>query len=294
MTETPTLETLNQRMIAEMEALPRRLADGARYLLDHPDDVVLLSMREIATRAGIAPATLVRLARTLEFADWTELRAVYADSFRTGPARYADKAVAAVQQDRGAGLLAETFRAQEACLAFALESNTLEDITAAARTLSYAERIYVAAFMSCRGPGLTFTYLCKMLRPNVEFLGSEGSSLVADLSMLTGGDAVLSINFQPYAREIDMVAEAVGKSGASLISLSDSRATPLQPHASTCLLFSAESPSFFPSVISAVGVVEGLAAAMLTELQETATERIGRIEEQLYASGSYHAHRRVR
>lgn len=116
----------------------------------------------------------------------TELRAVYADSFRTGPARYADKAVAAVQQDRGAGLLAETFRAQEACLAFALESNTLEDITAAARTLSYAERIYVAAFMSCRGPGLTFTYLCKMLRPNVEFLGSEGSSLVADLSMLTG------------------------------------------------------------------------------------------------------------
>lgn len=69
MTETPTLETLNQRMIAEMEALPRRLADGARYLLDHPDDVVLLSMREIATRAGIAPATLVRLARTLEFAD---------------------------------------------------------------------------------------------------------------------------------------------------------------------------------------------------------------------------------
>lgn len=294
MAEMTDLEALTQRMISQIETLPRRLADGARYLIDHPDDVVLLSMREIANRAGVAPATLVRLARTLDFADWSQLRAVYAESFRTGPARYADKAVEAVKQDKGSGLLAETFKAQEASLAYALESNSAADIAVAAKTLAHAERLYVAAFMSCRGPGLTFTYLCKMLRPNVELLGSEGSSLVADLAMLTERDAVLSINFQPYAREIDMVAEGIRSSGAKLVSLSDSRATPLQPHASTSLLFSAESPSFFPSVISAVGVVEGLAAAMLTELQDTAMERIGTIEEQLYASGSYHAHRRAR
>lgn len=294
MADEPTLEALTERMLAEIESLPRRLADGARYLIDHPDDVALLSMREIANRAGLAPATLVRLARSLGFADWSELRAVYADSFRTGPVRYADKAAAAVQQDRGGGLLAETLRAQEAGLAFALESNTTQDIAAAAKTLSHARRIYVAAFMSCRAPGLTFTYLCKMLRPNVELLGSEGSSLVADLAMLTEDDAVLSINFQPYAREIEMVAEGVRTSGAKLISLSDSRATPLQPYASTSLFFSAESPSFFPSIVSAVGVVEGLAAAMLTELQDTAMGRIQRIEQQLYASGAYHAHRRSR
>ncbi|MCA1296815.1 MurR/RpiR family transcriptional regulator [Stappia indica] len=290
---TPTtLDALNARMIADMDALPRRLADGARYLIDHPDDVVISSMREIAARAGVAPATLVRLARSFGFADWSQMRALYTEHLRTVPARYADKARAAVESDKAGGLMAETFRAQEASLAFAAQVNPPEAFTEAARTLAHAKRVYVAAFMSCRGPGLTFTYLCKMLRPNVELLGGEGSSLVADLSMLEPGDAVLSINFQPYGREIAQVGEAVQRSGADLISLSDSRATPLQAQARTVLLYSAESPSFFPSIVSAVALVESLAGAILAELRDTATDRINRIEEQLYASGSYQHSRR--
>ena len=44
MAKAPTPEALTQLMIGRIDSLPRRLADGARYLIDHPDDVVLLSM----------------------------------------------------------------------------------------------------------------------------------------------------------------------------------------------------------------------------------------------------------
>ena len=47
---------------------------GARYLVDHPDDVAVSSMRSIATRARVQSAALVRLAQQLGFAGWPELK----------------------------------------------------------------------------------------------------------------------------------------------------------------------------------------------------------------------------
>lgn len=287
MSEPITLEALQARILAGLPALPSRLAVGARHLIDHPDDVVICSMREVAARAGVAPATLVRLARSLGFADWAQLRAVYADDLRRAPVRYAEKARVAVALEGPQKLVSETLGAQQANLAYAAQANTPEEIAAAAAILAKARRLYVAGFMSCRGPGLTFTYLCKMLRPNVELLGGEGSSLVADLAMLDRNDAVLSINFRPYGREIHLIADAVQTSGAKLVSLVDSRASPLAPLADATLLFSAESPSFFPSIGGAVALVEALSVAILAQLRKTAADRIQAIEKQLYASGTY-------
>src|SRR6202008_743455 len=99
--------------------------------------------------------------------------------------------------------------------------------------------------------------------------------------------AVLSINFLPYAREIRQVAAAVARSGATLVSIADSRVTPLSDHARSILLFGAESPSFFPSITSAVALVESVAAAMLAHAGDGAAGRVRAVEKALYSSGSY-------
>ena len=107
------------------------------------------------------------------------------------------------------------------------------------------------------------------------------------LADIRSDDAVLSINFVPYARDIRLVADTVARSGASLVSIADSRVTPLSTYARSILLFAAGSPSFFPSITSAVALVESLAAAMLAHAGDSAVSRVGAIEKALYASGSY-------
>ncbi len=118
-------------------------------------------------------------------------------------------------------------------------------------------------------------------------LGADGSSLVADLADLRADDAVLSINFVPYSRDIHLVVDAVARSRASLVCIADSRVTPLSSHAKSILLFTPESPSFFPSITGAVALVETLAAAMLANAGKSAATRVGSIEKALYSSGSY-------
>jgi len=287
MSTPATLAEFHHRLMDEMPNMPRRVAESARYLMDHPDEVVIHSMRDLAGRAGVSPATLVRLAHGAGYENWSDLRDIHADHLRNAPAAYAEKAWALVAREEGAGLLTESLRAQHLNLTQAASINSETQLAESARILAQARRVHVAAFMSCRGPGHTFVYLCRMLRDDVVFLGTEASSLFADLAALGPEDAVFSVNFRPYAREIEQIAEAVERSGASLIALSDSRATPLTRHASQTLLFQTEGPSFFPSITAAHALVEALVVALLTELGDVASERIARVEQALYASQTY-------
>ena len=61
-------------------------------MLDRPDDVALLSMREQARRAGVPPATMTRLAKRLGLEGYDEVRALYAGAVRDGTLGFAGKA----------------------------------------------------------------------------------------------------------------------------------------------------------------------------------------------------------
>jgi DNA-binding MurR/RpiR family transcriptional regulator len=278
---------LSERIMQRLPEMTPQVALGARFIVDHPDTMVMSSMREIAGRVGVAPATLLRLARMLGHDDWSGFRDVYVEHFRSSSPHYAEKADALSKRQGIPALVDEVTRAQVAALQHAASANTPESIDAAAKVLGRARRIFVAAFMSCRAPGLAFTYICRLFRSDVTLLGADGASLVADLADLRSDDAVLSINFLPYAREIHLVASAVARSGAALVSIADSRVTPLSQHARSILLFGAESPSFFPSITSAVALVESVAAAMLAHAGDGAVTRVRAVEKALYSSGSY-------
>ena len=55
---------LTRPIVEAFNGLSPQLQTAARYVLDCPDDVALLSMREQARRAGVPPATMTRLAES--------------------------------------------------------------------------------------------------------------------------------------------------------------------------------------------------------------------------------------
>ena len=83
---------LNATIVDAFEAMPSQLQTAARYVLDRPDDVALLSMREQARRAGVPAATMTRLAKRLGLEGYDEVRALYAGAVRSGVLGFAGKA----------------------------------------------------------------------------------------------------------------------------------------------------------------------------------------------------------
>jgi len=281
------MELLTAKIIERVPGLPPQLAAGARFLLDHPDLVVVRSMRDIAARTGVSPATLVRLARNLGFADWTDLREAFVGAFRASPGIYSRGASALIHGDGAASLLPLGSRDLADNVARLMTANSTETFEAAVDRLARAPRIMVAAFLSCRAPGMTFTYVSRMFREHVYPLGYGDTSVVADLVNLTAEDVVLSINFQPYARQSLLVADAVQLAGAGLILLADSHVTPLTQAAERVLYFQTAGPSYFPSILAATALVELLAAGMMRHMGDGAARHLARVEDGLFASDAY-------
>ena len=50
------------------------LQQVARYVLEHPNEVVTQSMRSVGQHAQVPPTTLVRFAQTCSFAGWNEFK----------------------------------------------------------------------------------------------------------------------------------------------------------------------------------------------------------------------------
>src|SRR5260370_2151564 len=65
--------------------LSPQLQEAARWVIDYPADVALLTAREQARRAGVAPATMTRLAQRIGLKGYDEIRKLYAEAVRRRP-----------------------------------------------------------------------------------------------------------------------------------------------------------------------------------------------------------------
>lgn len=281
---TMNYDSLQAHVVEQLPELSAELRKAARFLVDHPDDVALVSMRMLASRSDVTPTTFVRLARRLGFDDWAALRRPFENRLRGGGTPFAVRADALVQRGPQA-VFVESLKAAAANLTAA--GNESREVAKACSILERAQRIRVAGFRSCRAPAHTLVYLCRMFCRDVALLGGDGGALEAELATIGKKDAVVMIGFAPYSRELEQVSQAARRHRAPIVVLADSLAAPISRHAAVTLRFSTESPSFFPSIAAAVAVVEALAATMLARQGAAAAARIRQIEADLRALGAY-------
>src|ERR1700733_15114374 len=136
---------LTEQIVKAFDAMSVQLQAGARYVLDRPRDVALLSMREQARQAGVQPATMTRLAKRLGMDGYEEGRELYAAAVREGDLGFAGKA--------GVQVISQKLKGDKALAADILTSigqqiqklatpAGLERIVDVAKALASARRIY--------------------------------------------------------------------------------------------------------------------------------------------------------
>lgn len=90
---------LHARIIERFDDMSEQLQQAARHILEHPQEVALVSMRELARNAGVQPSTMTRLAKFLEFSGYEDFREQHADVIRVSADGFAARAL---QREEGA------------------------------------------------------------------------------------------------------------------------------------------------------------------------------------------------
>ncbi|QEZ45543.1 MurR/RpiR family transcriptional regulator [Cupriavidus oxalaticus] len=280
------LEALLALLRASFPTLSTQFQSGARYLLDHPQDVPVLSMRKIAASAGVQPATLVRLSQHLGFEGWQGLRELFVDALRGGSQPYARRARKVVRESSASRMLGEMLDAQHHNLDL-IAANNDKTLQQAAELLSQAQNVHVAGFRSCFPIAFTFHYVYRLFRSSVQLIRADAGTLEMELRGLAPKDAVVVASFAPYSQESIRVAAAARECGCKVIALTDSTVAPIALAADCTLLFSVESPSFFPSITAGVAMVEALVEQLLARKGKGAIRALEQAEGELHRAGAY-------
>ncbi|MBV6272616.1 MurR/RpiR family transcriptional regulator [Alcaligenaceae bacterium CGII-47] len=260
---------------------------GAHYLIDHPTEITLISMRKIASLAGVHPATLVRLAQYLGYAGWDEMKAVFSDRLRMLPGGYADRAQALVADTPSrATAWEQTVHAQSVDI-HALGSANATALPDAIQALHQARRLHITGFRASHAVAFSFQYLCSLFKPEVFLLDNHAGTLNTALHHLSPDDVIVLISFAPYSREIMQISAAAVHAGCTIIALSDSKLAPIALEADHVLTFATHSSSFFPSTVAAQALVELLAQHMLLLADPSAIQGLADIERRLHDTGAY-------
>ncbi|MBN2751693.1 MAG: MurR/RpiR family transcriptional regulator [Rhodospirillaceae bacterium] len=276
---------LTAPIMDEFATLPPRLKAAARFIIDHPDDVALLSMREQARLAGVQPATMTRLAQRLGFGGYDAVRRLYAEAVRAGDLGFSGGAgrQLAEQKEKGDFVLAADFAA---ALGDSLDRwrqpGSLESLTRAAAGLAAARRIYCLGLRASFPMAWTVNYILGLLGDRAVLLDA-GSGVMADRTRQAGGDdVVLVFGFAPYTQLTVETACGLYAAGVPVVAVTDSLVSPLARIAQqSVLIANANMPVFFRAMTPAFAAAEILAALVVGKAGDAALEALDRTESHL-------------
>ncbi len=263
------LDEIAERLQDEFARMPPRLQAAARFVLDQPHDVALLTMREQARRAGVPPATMTRLAQRIGLSGYDALRGAYASALRRSVASYEAKASELVKQ-RGArrpqSLVAEMAQGLAGHVGALARMDAAERLADAAAALCAARRIFCLGLRSSFPVAFLFHYVCDLAGCAVSLLDGAGATGMDKLASAGPRDALLAVSVTPYTRGTVEAAKRAKEEGLTLVAITDRATAPLAAVAHHKVLVATTSPSFFDSKTSALAAAEIL--AMLVTLRK--------------------------
>jgi DNA-binding MurR/RpiR family transcriptional regulator len=278
-------ESLSNQIVETFAGMSPQLQTAARYVLDRPRDVALLSMREQAREAGVQPATMTRLAQRLGLPGYDAVREIYAEAIRSEDLGFAGKASMQVAHQKLKGeraLAAEMIKSVSNQIAGIAEADALDRLVAASELLASARRVFCLGLRSSHPIAWHVHYVLSLLGDRTVLLDAMAGVGADPIRAATAEDVLLVAGVLPYTRATVDLTRYIASRGVPIVAITDSAVSPIAQVARHAILIATESPSFFHTMSPAFVVAEIL-AALVAGRREDATAALRRTEEQLAA-----------
>ena len=286
LTSEQNLRAVIQPRVPDLSPALRRAAD---FVLRNPETIAMRSLRQVAEDSDVRAPTYSRLARSLGFETFEELRELCRQEVQQQSISFAAKASALqARENSGAGkFLPSHAAASIRNIERMVQTIDMAELTEAADVLSKARNVVLFGALSS-GPLIDFlAYTAGMALPNWRAAPRNHESVAAALVDLRPDDVVLVLSHQPCARSAVEAAASGARAGATVIACSDSYSAPTTHHADYVFITPTESPHFFASEVALVLLFEALLGMVVRRSGKVAQQRIALMERENHRSGEY-------
>jgi DNA-binding MurR/RpiR family transcriptional regulator len=273
---------LAQLLIERFDAMPSQLQVAARFVLDHPTEVALISMREQAHQAGVSHTTMMRLARWLDLDSYEDMRSLYAKALREPGSWSVEPRNSS--DSRNSGGIRPTVELVTGSLATHMarlgEKGNATQFFDAAEILTSSRNVFSLGTRAEYPVAHHLAYVSSLIGRHIIMLDAIGGTGIDALRNAGQGDAVVAVSLAPYSRGTFEIAQLASQRGIKVVAITDSKVSPLARLAKTVIVVATNSEPLFRSVSSAFAAAEVL-VALIAERSETNVEETVRNSEAL-------------
>ncbi|HCK18457.1 MULTISPECIES: MurR/RpiR family transcriptional regulator [Thalassospira] len=282
---------LREKLISDYAKLSPQMQKAARYILDHPNDVALRSMRALARAANVPPSTVTRLMSAIGVETWRDFRDHYQDRLLDNPASYAQRARETQRTDndsnRDAHLLESICRTEIDNISAAFSPDFVPHMITACEAIEDARQVFIVGSGAAYPAAFQFAYAYRLFCDNGVLVDGRSGAFGDELRGIGRRDILIAVGAKPYIRDTVRAVEYARSQHCPVIAVTDSDVSPIAVDARTTLVARDTSQSFFQSFTAALSVMQALVALLVARGGPKALQRIAAAEEQLAVFDTY-------
>jgi DNA-binding MurR/RpiR family transcriptional regulator len=264
-----TLAALRELIAAEGALLTPRVRDAARYALEHPADLALHPVAQVAGRSGIAASAFIRMAQALGFSGYGELQRLFLEPLQRAAApsyreriRHRGGEQSIDDPADPAALLRAFSQANVVSLEHLRDDAAALPLAQAIRLLREARNVHVLGLRRSFAVAAYLAYaLARVGRPAVQIAGM-GGTIFEQARAVQREDVLIAVSFPPYAADTLAVCEQVRATGARCLAVTDSLLSPVAQGAELVLQVHDAELLGFRSLTSALCLAQTLAMGL--------------------------------
>jgi len=265
-------ETVSDKIAAAFPRLSRRQKQVARFVVDDESFVTFASVAEVAQKAGVSTATVVRFCQALGYEGYPHLQAAVRQRlphfttaaqrlprFATAVQRLEERLTSPIPES---DVLARVFAADIGNIKHTTELVDSDTFEAAVTEIGCATGILVVGEGLSASPALFFAHSLKVMGFPVQVVTTGGAPLSLELSALRPGDLLVGIYFWRYFRETVEALHRAREVGAKRIAISDSELSPLNQLADYAFMVATNGVAHSISPVAAFSLISAFVAAL--------------------------------
>ncbi len=259
-----------------LRAAEQRVAD---FILAHPDELIYLTVTELAERTRTSESTVVRLCQKIGYKGYQEFKIVLArDLVEPATAIYA----AIESGDDLATVKSKVFQANAQALRDTLEVLDDEDLQRAVDAIAGAHRLEIYGVGGSSPLALDAYH--KFIKLGVAAVAlSDGDLMAMSSSLLAQGDVALGISHTGASRDVTDALGRAKRHGATTICITHRSSSPITKVSDVVLVTAAQQTAFSSdassSRIAQLAVIDTLYVGVAHKNHARSLEMIERTRE---------------
>ena len=250
----------------------------AKYILEAYDKAAFMTANRLAKTVGVSESTVVRFAVELGFNGYPSMQKAMQEMVlnrltsvqRMGVAndRIGDQDVVSMVLGADADKLRQT-----------AEVVSREDFQAAVQAILKARHIYVVGVRSTSALASFLGYYLNFMFDNVHVVTTSGASEMFEKLVGVGSeDVVVAFSFPRYSTSTLTGAQYCRSTGATVVSITDSRLSPLGQNSDYVLVAKSDMLSLVDSLVAPLSLVNALIVALATKREAELSKTFNTLE----------------